>query len=73
MRARWTAAFAALALVVALCLPALADEVGVVRGTLSDLNHGYFCPSPRKVPNRGRRLSVLYNPNSLVTPKLKPP
>ena len=39
MRARWTAAFAALALVVALCLPASADVVGVVRGTLSDLNH----------------------------------
>jgi len=33
MRARTTAAFAALALVVALWLPAFADVVGVVRGT----------------------------------------
>src|ERR1035438_996279 len=39
MKARWTATFAAIALIVALCLPALADVVGVVRGTLSDLNH----------------------------------
>jgi hypothetical protein len=39
MRARWTATFAGITLIVALWLPALADVVGVVRGTLSDLNH----------------------------------
>jgi hypothetical protein len=39
MRARWAATFAATALIVALCLPALADVVGVVRGTLLDLTH----------------------------------
>jgi hypothetical protein len=39
MKARWPAIFAALALIVALWLPALADVVGVVQGTLSDLDH----------------------------------
>jgi hypothetical protein len=39
MRARWTAALTALALIVALWLPALADVIGVVRGTVADLNH----------------------------------
>jgi hypothetical protein len=36
MKVRWAATFAAVALIVALWLPALAD---VVRGTLSDLTH----------------------------------
>jgi hypothetical protein len=39
MRARWTAALAAVALIVALHAPARADVVGVVRGTLSRSDH----------------------------------
>jgi hypothetical protein len=39
VKARWAAAFAAVLLFVALCVPALADVVGAVRGTLSGSDH----------------------------------